>query len=365
MRRFHQIAAVVLICAAIALVIYYRYRTAQAPAWFDWGAFAASLRNLNKPFLALAFVTIYSTYLVRSLRWQQYVRPIAHTRLVNLLVATLIGFTSLFLLGRAGEVVRPLLIARKEKLRMASMMGVWLLERIQDLVAMLLWMGLGLTFGRVTAAGNSGGTAVLDRAREAGWMALAAVVTATVVVALWGFRSAGSSDWIDRRFHFLPERWRRKIGETLRSFGEGLQSIKHTSKMLSTFGYSMFLWLLISGTYYIVCQSFGGSLARISFGGILLLVVIAMVGSTVQIPGVGGGTQAATFVGLTAIFGAPVELAASATILIWLLTFVAVSMVGIPLMIHEGLSLGQLRTMARSRAELSESPACTSLRERP
>ena len=365
MRRFYRIAIVLFLCLAIAFVIYYRYKTTQAPAWFDWGAFAASLRNLNRHLVVLAFVAIYSTYLVRSLRWQVYVRPIAHTRLANLLVATVIGFTSLFLLGRAGEVVRPLLIARKEKLRMASMMGVWLLERIQDLVAMLLWMGLGLTLGQVTAVNHRAGRAVLVRAQEAGWIALVACVAATVLIAVWSSRSAGSAEWFERRLRFLPDRWRRKMAGTMKSFAQGLQSIKHPSKLVLTFGYSMILWLLISGTYYIVCQSFGGSLAQISMGGIFLLVVLAMIGSTMQIPGVGGGTQAATFVGLTTIFGAPVELAASATILIWLLTFVAVSLVGVPLMIHEGLSLGQLRTMAKTTAELSEPSAYTSLREQP
>ncbi|HEY4682935.1 MAG TPA: lysylphosphatidylglycerol synthase transmembrane domain-containing protein [Candidatus Acidoferrales bacterium] len=365
MRRVYRIAAVILICLAIGLILYYRYKTAQTPAWFDWRAFVTSLRNINKPVLALAFVTIYATYLVRSLRWQQYVRPIAETRLVNLLVATVIGFTSLFLLGRAGEVVRPLLIARKENLRMASMMGVWLLERIQDLLSILLWMGLGLTLGRVTAASDSSGTVMLARTRQAGWLALAAVVAATGLLALWRFRSASMSGWLDRKLRFLPHRWHRKISDTLQSFGEGLQSVEHTGKLVLTVGYSIFLWLLISGTYYIVCQSFGGNLARITFAGILLLVAIAMLGSTVQIPGVGGGVQAATFIALTAIFGISVELAASATILIWLLTFAAVSLVGIPLMIREGLSLGQLRAMARARAELSEPPAGTSSRERP
>ncbi len=364
MRRVYQLAAVLLISLAIGLILYYRYKTTQTPAWFDWGAFVASLRNLNKPFLALALVTIYSTYLVRSLRWRHYVRPIAETRLSNVLVATVIGFTSLFLLGRAAEVVRPLLIARKEKLRMASMMGVWLLERIQDMLAMLLWMGLGLTLSGVTAANGSSGTAILARTRQAGWMALLAVIAATGLLTLWRFRSASMSGWLDRKLRFFPERWHHRMSGTLQSFGEGLRSVEHTSKLILTFGYSMFLWLLISGTYYIVCQSFGGSLARISFAGILVVVVIAMVGSTVQIPGVGGGTQAATFIGLTAIFGIPVELAASATILIWLLTFAAVSLIGIPLMIREGLSLGQLRAMAKARAELTGSAANRSSRER-
>jgi hypothetical protein len=37
--------------------------------------------------------------------------------------------------------------------------------------------------------------------------------------------------------------------------------------------------------------------------------------------------------------------------ILWLVTFAASSLVGVPLLIHEGLSMGELRQLARAEAE--------------
>ncbi len=47
-----------------------------------------------------------------------------------------------------------------------------------------------------------------------------------------------------------------------------------------------------------------------------------MVGSVIQLPGVGGGSQLATIAVLEHIFDVPRELAASCGIMLWLVTFV-------------------------------------------
>ncbi len=116
------------------------------------------MRSLNKQALLLALLAIYSTYVLRSLRWQQFTRPLAKTRLRPLVVATVIGYTGVFLLGRAGEVIRPLLIARKENLRVASMLGVVVFERVQDVLAILFWMGFGLFVLPVEPSANPNGS---------------------------------------------------------------------------------------------------------------------------------------------------------------------------------------------------------------
>jgi len=66
-----------------------------------------------------------------------------------------------------------------------------------------------------------------------------------------------------------------------------------------------------------------------------------------QLPGVGGGAQVASFVALTTIFGVEQEPAAAIAIVLWLITFAASALVGVPLLIHEGLSMGELRRLAR------------------
>jgi hypothetical protein len=57
-----------------------------------------------------------------------------------------------------------------------------------------------------------------------------------------------------------------------------------------------------------------------------------------------------SFIALTTIFGVEQEPAAAITIVLWLITFAASALVGVPLLIHEGLSMGELRNLARAEA---------------
>src|SRR5271157_3900133 len=76
---------------------------------------------------------------------------------------------------------------------------------------------------------------------------------------------------------------------------------------------------------------------------VLLLMFCSMLGSMVQLPGVGGGSQLATISALDHIFHiVPKELTVSCGIMLWLVTFVAVVPVGLLLSHHERLSLRKL-----------------------
>ena len=86
-------------------------------------------------------------------------------------------------------------------------------------------------------------------------------------------------------------------------------------------------------------------------GDAMLEMAYTLVGSAVQLPGVGGGSQVASFLAYTAIFGVESEPAAAASVVLWLITFAACSLAGVPLLIHEGFSLGKLREMAEHEKE--------------
>jgi hypothetical protein len=73
-----------------------------------------------------------------------------------------------------------------------------------------------------------------------------------------------------------------------------------------------------------------------------------------QLPGIGGGAQIASIVALTAIFGVDQEPAIAIAVMLWIITFAGCTLVGIPLLIHEGMSLGELRKLARAEAEAEE-----------
>ena len=62
----------------------------------------------------------------------------------------------------------------------------------------------------------------------------------------------------------------------------------------------------------------------------------------------------ASFLVLTLIFGIDKEPAATAAVMVWLVSFASVSLVGLPLLFHEGWSMGELRQMARAEERAGE-----------
>jgi len=265
---------------------------------------------------------------------------------------TLAGFTSIFLLGRAGEPIRPLLIARKEKLPVSGMFGIYLLERLIDsaCTAILLASALAL----FPALGQGGGSGTVATAARATGRALFIGIVAAAALFLY-FRLHGGA-YLEGRI----EKWRARGGRwakfagVVSGFSHGLGAIRTFGDLAAAASYSAAHWLLVALIYMWVPMSFGGQLATIGFRGAMLVLAFTMIGSTLQLPGVGGGSQVASFLAFTTVFGVEKEPAAAAAIVLWLITFAASSLVGVPLLIREGWSIGELRRLAEREKSAAE-----------
>ena len=94
---------------------------------------------------ARAVALIYIAYVLRAVRWKIFLKPVRpNAKVIDLVSPTLIGFTGLALLGRAGEFIRPYLIARRQKLPFSSQLAVWAVERIFDIGAFTVLMVLAI-----------------------------------------------------------------------------------------------------------------------------------------------------------------------------------------------------------------------------
>jgi len=145
--------------------------------------------------------------------------------------------------------------------------------------------------------------------------------------------------------------WRRRVAGLVTGFSEGLQAIRTWHDLFSVVAVSAVHWGLVTCIYYWIGRSFGGRLAELGLADALLVLAFTMAGSTVQLPGVGGGSQVASFLAYTVIFGVDKEPAAAVSIVIWLITFAGATVLGIPLLIKEGWSMGELRRLAHAEAE--------------
>src|SRR4029077_17779213 len=121
--------------AFLALVWLLVHSVRTNPEWraFDGRLFLHSLLSVEKSWLAWALLAIYLTYVVRALRWKLLMRDVKpDARLWHLVWAPVIGFVAIGLFGRAGEMARPYLVARKEGVPVSSQVAVWLMERAFD-----------------------------------------------------------------------------------------------------------------------------------------------------------------------------------------------------------------------------------------
>src|SRR5436309_2139281 len=134
----------------------------------------------------------------------------------------------------------------------------------------------------------------------------------------------------------------RLIALRIREFRSGLDTIHSPSSFFSATAVSIVMWCVIAVAYKEVTHAYGADELEIPQTQVLLLMGSSMVGSIIQLPGVGGGSQLATIAALEHIFDVPKELAASCGIMLWLVTFVAVVPLGLFLAHRERLSLRQL-----------------------
>ncbi|HEV2224023.1 MAG TPA: lysylphosphatidylglycerol synthase transmembrane domain-containing protein, partial [Candidatus Acidoferrales bacterium] len=121
-----------MVALAIIAGLLYRFRGAIMLGEFNWQKLGVALKNASIPLLLLAVASIYVSYALRALRWVRFSRYMGRPTFGNVYRATIMGFTAIFVLGRAGEPVRPLLIARKDQLPVADSFGVYVMERVFD-----------------------------------------------------------------------------------------------------------------------------------------------------------------------------------------------------------------------------------------
>jgi uncharacterized protein (TIRG00374 family) len=354
-----------IIAVAVALVlgalVYSQFRTWRS---FDWGQFWAQTRGVNLLLIAVAVCCTYSSYLLRAVRWKVFLKPVQHARARDLVAPTMIGFTGLALLGRPGEFVRPYLIARREGLTVTSQMGVWTLERIFDLGAFAMLLSIDILVSKQLQ-----GLQYFAQIREAGYV----LAGGTVVL---GFALFFTHRWTDTVakglyavFALVSKDFARGVEHKVRSFGEGLHTLRDLSSLLQALGLSVAIWLVIALGYLSIVHSYPGlpqsALAPVSglrvlpnqmkLSHIFPLVASSMAGSILQLPAVGGGSQLAIIAVLIAVFQVPRELAVSCGILLWLVTFMACVPLGLLLARHQHISF----KVAEAEAEAAEQEALT------
>jgi uncharacterized protein (TIRG00374 family) len=315
---------------ALCLLVYLQVR-----AWknFDWHTFLRDTEDVRWPYIFYGLALTYIAYVLRAVRWRIFLKPVRQTTTARLLAPQFVGFSALALLGRAGEMVRPYIIAKKERLTFTSQVAVWGVERIFDMGSFAVLLAISFLSPDLRSLH------FYPQLREASFVLIAlslVLIIGIVVVRRSGHRVA---DFLhDRVVGFAP-RLAHHLRDKVRSFSHGLETIQDAGSALQLIGISLFLWVLIAYAYYAVTHAYPGALQSLTLPHEIVLMGSSMVGSMLQLPAVGGGSQLATISMLSSGFGIEHELAVSCGMMLWAVTFMSVIPTGLAIARHEHVSI--------------------------
>jgi hypothetical protein len=336
----------------IALIF---YNLSRSPEWenFRWRRLWALLTGASPPLLLAVLIAVFATYLVRAWRWRFFLSPIKKASLWVLFAGQVLGFSSIYLIGRPGEFVRPAYIAKKENVSMSAMLAVWLMERIFDTVFVVLLFAAALDFESVVPE-TARGTKVLATLHRGGDVMLVFALLLVLGLLLFWLRSGQFTDLMLRLFRFLPAAALRRLGRFLRSFAEGLSVIRSWKDLLGSLALTTAVWALNTSVFWLVFQSLGGEVATLPWPASAVTLFCAALGLAVQLPGVGGGYQVGVILALNELFNVPAEAATGAAILLWVIISVPCLVSGLAVLVHEGLTFRKLEALAEEERELAE-----------
>jgi uncharacterized protein (TIRG00374 family) len=312
-------------------------------------------RHADPRLLVVGLVVTMTTYALRAFRWQFLLAPIGPTRFRVAFETTVIGFAASFLLpARAGEVVRPYLLAKRERLPPTAAFATIILERLLDLVTVLLLFGAFVVL--VNPASLAGDPAMYTRVKIGGLVAAAGAVVGLTMLFMLAGHPERLGVWALRVERVLPAKLAEVVAGLVESFAQGLAIMRRPRHLAGSLALSFPLWLSIALGIWVTSHAFH---MTFSYLGSFLVMTLLVVGVAVPTPGQVGGFHTAYRIAVTTFFGVNDATAVGAALVLHAISFVPVTILGLIFMAREGLSLARMREMAEASEGRPPSPKAT------
>ncbi len=338
-----RIRTVLVSVLAIALLGWFLQHADLADVWVQ-------VREARLDLLIVGFALVVVTFVIRAHRWQYLLRPIGPTRFRTAFRTTIIGAAALGVLpARAGDVLRPYLLARREGLSTSATLATIVMERVLDLIAMLVLLAL-YVWG---TADSSRLPAALRHGIEVS-AALAGMAAVLLVALTWVMATHPErvGRLVFNAARMLPHAMADRLAGYARTFSSGFAVAREPQALAAALFWYLLLWLVIAGEAWLVARAFG---IDMPFAGSFLLQALLTIGVAVPTPGGIGSYHEAYRLGVTTFFGAANDKAVAAAIVTHAISYVPVVLVGGVFMAQDGLSFGRLPALSATTQEKERS----------
>lgn len=333
--------------------------------WFlfkdtNWANVRVAVASANWGWLTVAFVAVLLTFFTRSQRWGYIVRTAKPVPFRTLFNATQIGFLANFTLPlRAGEVIRAMVLARREGIPFTKCMAFVALDRVTDFFGLLFVLMITIVFfhpeGRIVLppgmAFPESVQSVLEpenirRGAELVGVLLVALVGALVVLYLnqpLALRVCGAVVGV------VSKKLAERVNEMLSHFAAGLHVFRSGRDMALSLMWSLITWMLAAVCYHALVLAFHLSVPW--YASFLMLAVLSIAISLPGAPGFVGQFQVGIMLPLAMLVpGVSLDTASAVAILGHLVNVLAVAIVGIYALRAEQIGLIELKHESEAAA---------------
>ena len=325
----------------IVLSLYYAFRGVSI------SELKHALMSVRLFYLLPAIIMVAISYVFRAVRWRYLIRPIKDVRTADIFSPLMVGFMGNMLPARAGEFIRAYLLSRKISISFSASFATLVIERLFDLILVLILLIGVLLFMPDAFAGEvsigSKTYQIADMVKGFGIFSLSICVFIILFSALLQFKNALAIKIIDVCTKPLPQKIREKTFIMVDSFSQGLNIVRDKKGFLATLILSLLIWITFVFTYYPLYHAFdiADQLPIIS-STIVLCLTVAIFITVAPTPGFLGSFHAACVAALHGMFGIQKAVALSYGIVAWLVVMGFTVAGGAIFAVKENISFSQL-----------------------
>lgn len=320
---------------SVVLTVFFLYLAFRGTEWERLGAV---LEQADYVWVLLMVPCIIISHGFRALRWRILLQPIKREiSLHNLFSALMVGYMVNNFIPRAGELVRPYTLGRREHLSKSAALGTVLVERILDVWTFLFLLVLFLIFYRGPLVES------FPWLTEVG--VIAGVSTAGILFffLLLMFKRVLGVTIFRAMMRPLPRGLAERGEKLFLSFLDGFLFVKEPRSYFII----AFLSLVIWGWYILMLfVPFYGfdlvDLYSLDLYSAAILVVVTSVGVMLPTPGATGTYHSFATETLTQLYGVDRTLALSYATVTHAVGYIAITLVGLVYFYREHVSLREV-----------------------
>jgi hypothetical protein len=347
LKKNQLILGLVALTALAALVIWGRDRI-----HFDFAVFRSQLALADWRKIGLGFGCIYLAYAFRAVRWAKLLKHNKKVPPLSLLGTQIIGFTAIALLGRVADPVRPYLVSKKTGLSLSSQIAVYIVERLFDAGSMALIFSSVILF--TAWFGAPGALPHAEIVKKAGYWGMAFTVLGALFLVAVRLAGGVVASFFDRTLSLASRKLGHAVGEKIRSFHAGLDTMRTFSDFGVVAALSLAMWLIITLAYLETTQAFVASpqLQSMTLAKCMLLLAFSGTVSVFQLPVLGWFTQIGVVAAaLVSFYGAAPEASTACAAMLLVVSFLSIVPVGLIWAQFEHVSLRKVTVESEHAGE--------------